>query len=233
MVGPSEGLNPFPHRVLALFLRQVCAGCGPQPGISADPATAGIRRVRPSPCFSGYLLKYLLLCHLHLFRGESEGGWDSPIYVRPPPIEVTPGLLGEPRHRHRLLMGHSGALWLATERHSERVSRKWSLLEPPAKLRKGSRCSESSIFISSKDLTLEPILDQFWSPKGVQVLYDARPGGTHGSIWALVGAQALRLSATSGGSCAKSGYSWPQTCPKSNQNQILAAFDGLTWAYSA
>ena len=46
-------------------------------------------------------------------------------------------------------------------------------------------------------------------PKGVQVLYDARPGGTHGSIWVLVEAQALRLSATSGGSCAKSGYSWP------------------------
>ena len=153
-------------------------------------------------------------------------------YTTPPLPPLAPGSLGEPRHRHRRLMGHSAALWLATERHSERVSRKGSLLEPPAKLRKGSRCSESSIFISSKDLTLEPILDQFWSPKGVQVLYDARPGGTHGSIWALVGAQALRLSATSGGSCAQSGYSWPQTCPKSCANHIFVAFGGLTWAYS-
>ena len=154
------------------------------------------------------------------------------LYPTPLLPQVAPGLLGEPRHCHRRLMGHSPALWLATERHSERVSRKGSLLEPPAKLRKGSRCSESSIFISSKHLTLEPILDQFWSPKGVQVLYDARPGGTHGSIWDLVGAQALRLSATSGGSCAKSGYSWLQTCPKSCANQIFATFGGLKWAYS-
>ena len=33
MVGLSEGLTPFPHRILALVLRQVCAGCGPPPGI--------------------------------------------------------------------------------------------------------------------------------------------------------------------------------------------------------
>merc|ERR1711965_1093372 len=130
-------------------------------------------------------------------------------------------------------MGHSGPLWLATVQHSERESRKWSLLEPPARLRKGARCSESSIFSFSTDLTLDPILDQFWSPKGDLKPYDARPGGTHGSIWILVGAQVLTLSATSGESCAKSGYSWPQTCPKSNQNQILAAFGGLTWLYSA
>ena len=91
----------------------------------------------------------------------------------------------------------------------------------------------SSIFSFSTDLTLDPIWDQFWSPKGHFVPYDARPGGTHGSIWALVGAQVLTLSATSGESCAKSGYSWPQTCPKSNQNQIFAAFGGLTWAYSS
>ena len=167
-----------------------------------------------------------------VFREGPGGSWDSPIHIRPPSLSA-PGPLGEPRHRHRLLMGHSGALWLATVRHSERESRKWSLLEPPARLRKGSRCSESSIFSFSTDLTLDPIWDQFWSPKGDLVPYDARPGGTHGSIWALVGAQVLTLSATSGESCAKSGYSWPQTCPKSNQNQILAAFGGLTWAYSA
>ena len=35
------------------------------------------------------------------------------------------------------------------------------------------------------------------------------------------------------GSCAKSGHSWPQTCPKSYANQIFAAFGALTWAYSA
>ena len=40
-----------------------------------------------NPCFSGYLLKCLLLCNLHLFRGESEGGWDSPISLRPPPSQ--------------------------------------------------------------------------------------------------------------------------------------------------
>ena len=163
-----------------------------------------------------------------VFRGGQRGSWDSPIYIPPPP----PGL-GEPRHRHRLFMGHSGALWLATVRHSERESRKWWLLEPPARLQKGSRFSESSIFSFSTDLTLDPIWDQFWNPKGDLVPYDARPGGTHGSIWALVGAQVLTLSATSGESCAKSGYSWPQTCPKSNQNQILAAFGGLTWPYPA
>ena len=179
--------------------------------------------MRASPCFSGYLLKCLLLCHLYLFRGESEGlGQPN---LRTPP-QVAPGPLGEPRHRHRLLMGLSGALWLATVRHSEREPRKWSLLEPPARLRKGSRCSESSIFSFSTDLTLDPIWDQFWSPKGDLVPYDARPGGTDGSIWALVGAQVLTLSATSGESCAKSGYSWPQTCPKSNHGS-------LTWPYSA
>ena len=42
--------------------------------------------MRGYSCFSGYLFKYLLLCHLYLFRGESEGGWDSPIYLRPPPF---------------------------------------------------------------------------------------------------------------------------------------------------
>ena len=157
----------------------------------------------------------------------------QPDLYTPHPPEVAPGLLGEPRGRHRLLMGHSRALWLGTVRHSERESPKWSLLEPPARLRKGSRCSESSILSFSTDLTLDPIWDQFWNPKGDLKPYDARPGGTHGSIWALVGAQVLRLSATSGGSCAKSGYSWPQTCPKSNQNQILATFGGLTWLHSA
>ena len=130
-------------------------------------------------------------------------------------------------------LGHSGALWLATEQHSNRESQKWSLLEPPARLQEGSRCSESSISSFSKDLTLDPIWDQFWSPKRFPVLYDARPGGTHGSFWAPVGAQALRLSATSGGSCAKSGYSWPQTCPKSCADHIFASFGGLTWAYSS
>ena len=176
--------------------------------LSADPATAGIRRVRASP--------YLDICSnvfsfvICICLGGSPRGVGTAQSTYAPPPQVAPGPLGEPRHRHRRLMGHSGALWLATERHSERESQKWSLLEPPARLRKGSRCSESSIFISSKDLTLEPILDQFWSPKGVQVLYyDVRPRGTHGSIWALVGAQVLRLSATSRGSCAKSGYSWP------------------------
>ena len=124
---------------------------------------------------------------------------------------VAPGLLGEPRGRHRLLMGHSGALWLATEQRSDREPQKRSLLEPPARLRKGSRCSESSILNFSMDLTLYPIWDQICSPKGRLKRYDARPGGTHGSIWALVGAQVLTLSATSGESCAKSGYSWPQT----------------------
>ena len=163
--------------------------------------------MRPSPCFSGYLLKCLLLCHLYLFRTESEGVGTAQSTYDPPHrgTTVAPGPLGEPRHRPGRHLDHSGALWLATERHSERESQKWSLLEPPARLRKGSRCSESSIFNFSKDLTLNPLLDQFRSPKCVPMLHDVRPGGIYGSIWTHVGAQALRLSAKFGGCCAKSG----------------------------
>ena len=70
----------------------------------------------------------------------------------------------------------------------------------------------------------QSILDHYRPPKeGLNALI-CLPRGDCGSIWALVGVQVLTLSATSGESCAKSGYSWPQTCPKSNQNQILAAF---------
>ena len=73
---------------------------------SADPATAGIRRVRASPCFSGYLLKCLLLCHLHLFRGE--------FYVRRPnpPSSAQPS--GQPKKPPR---APHGALWSALARY--------------------------------------------------------------------------------------------------------------------
>ena len=66
---------------------------------SADPATAGIRRVRGYSCFYGYLFKYLLLCHLHLLRGESQGGWGRPnlplnplrtLALQPSPLATEP-----------------------------------------------------------------------------------------------------------------------------------------------
>ena len=94
----------------------------PQNIKSADPATAGIRRVRGYSCFSGYLFKYLLLCHLHLFRGESEGGWDSPIYLRPPPGSARPSGRAQtpPQASH-------GPLWSALARYGttfrERISK--------------------------------------------------------------------------------------------------------------
>ena len=190
--------------------------------LSADPATAGIRRVRASPCFSGYLLKCHLLRHLHLFRGESEGGWNSPIYLRAPPPFQRLALWESPdtaRGAPWATLQRLGSLRKHIQRENLRNGCFWGL-QP---VRKGSRCSGSLIFSFSKDLPLDPICDQFGSPKGVPVLYDAHPGagGTHGSIWALVGAQVFRLSATSGGSCAKSGYSWPWTCTKSCANQIL------------
>ena len=50
---------------------------------SANPATAGIRRVRASPCFSGYLLKCLLLCHLNL-SSRGSGGELGPLDHPPP-----------------------------------------------------------------------------------------------------------------------------------------------------
>ena len=84
---------------------------------SADPATAGIRRVRPSPCFSGYLFKYLLLCHLHLFRGESEGGWDSPIYIRPPPLPPHRGSARPSGRAQTPPQASHGPLWGALARY--------------------------------------------------------------------------------------------------------------------
>ena len=60
--------------------------------------------------------------------------------------------------------------------------KKWSLLEPPARLRKGSRCSESSIFIFCKDLTLVPFLHPLGTPKWVSALHDGYPGGPFCSI---------------------------------------------------
>ena len=112
-------------------------------------------------------------------------------------------------------MGCSAALWLTMEQHSDRenISKRFtsgaSSQAPEGLPLQRELDFQTDSF--STDLTLDPIWDQFWSPKGDLVPYDARPGGTRGSIWALVGAQVLTLSATSGESCAKSGYSWPQT----------------------
>ena len=124
-----------------------------------------------------------------VFR-DSGGELGSPDSCRPlPPRPLLgdlplPAPLGLSYAPSRLA---SGALWLTTARHSEREPQKRSLLEPPARLRKGSRCSESSIFIFCKDLTLVPILDQFGTPKWVSALHDGYPGGPFCSIWALIG----------------------------------------------
>ena len=141
-------------------------------------------RVRLSPCFSGYLLKCLLLCHLNLSSGGVWGGVGTlprpPHPPLPPPGDLPlPAPLGLSCAPSRLA---SGALWLTTARHSEREPQKKSLLEPPARLRKGSRCSESSIFIFCKDLTLVPILHPLGTPKWVSALHDGYPGGPFCSI---------------------------------------------------
>ena len=74
---------------------------------------------------------------------------------------------------------------------------------------------------------------QFWinfgPPNGSQHLMMP----TCGPLQLNLGDYWERLSVRSRGSCAKSGHSWPQTCPKSYANQIFAAFGALTWAYSA
>ena len=89
--------------------------------------------MRPSPCFSGYLLKCLLLCHLYLFRGESEGGWDSPIYVRPrrttPPLQ-RPALWESPDTATGFSwasLERSGSLRYDIQRENLENGRFWSL----------------------------------------------------------------------------------------------------------
>ena len=114
-----------------------------------------------------------------VFRGGL-GGVGTPRFMYAPlgtfPIQPPLGLSCAPS---RLA---SGALWLTTARHSEREPQKKSFLEPPARLRKGSGCSESSIFIFCKDLTLVPILHPLGTPKWVSALHDGYPGGPFCSI---------------------------------------------------
>ena len=90
---------------------------------SADPATAGIRRARASPCFSGYLLKCLLLCHLNLSSGRSGRELGQPnLRTLPPPGSARPSGRAQtpPQASH-------GPLWSALARcgttFRERISK--------------------------------------------------------------------------------------------------------------
>ena len=110
----------------------------------------------------------------------------------PPPGDLPlPASLGLSYAPSRLV---SRALWLTTARHSEREPQKWSFLQPPARLWEGSRCSESSIFTFSKELTLRSILNHYWTPKEGLSALRCLPRGACGSIWALIGAWTSRLT---------------------------------------
>ena len=114
--------------------------------------------MRGYPCFSGYLLKCLLLCHLHLLRGESEGSWGRP-NLRGKPVPPVPCPSGPVSGQlYVSLLDRSGLLRNDNHGEDRQNRRFW---EPPAMLQEGSRRSESSIFAFRRHLALESILDHF------------------------------------------------------------------------
>ena len=148
--------------------------------LSTDPASAGIRRVGGNLGFSGYLLKCLLLCHLHLLRGESEGGGDGRIYVGDP-TPIPPRYLPL-----RPLSGQLYALqalfWIALACYGTTIMERIVKIVVSGSLQP---CSERALAAARAQFSLCVnilLWGSFWitfePPSGVSMLYDSHPGGT-------------------------------------------------------
>ena len=94
--------------------------------------------------------------------------------------------LGSAVHPPSLFLERSGSLRHDIQRGNLKNGRFWSLQLGSGR---GSRCSESSIFIFFNDLTLEAIFDYryFGTPKWVSALDDAHPGAPKAQFRPLLG----------------------------------------------